>query len=370
MILARPSHLTIRRARSRAVLLSPSPRFLAITRSALIATMASPESRPTAAMPPMIYGTAWKKERTADLVYEAIKAGFRGIDTAAMTKHYDEAGAGQGIRRAIREGIVTRRELYIQTKFTPLDPSSPYDPSDPIAAQIHASLASSLANLAEDGRQDEAYLDAYLLHSPFPRGSQTLEAWSALQSYLPASSDPARRGRVLRLGISNAPLDVLESLHPAPSVVQNPLYGGPGPRGRWDRAVRAWCRRGSSSSSSGGGGGDSQQADASASEGEVKYQGFWTLTANAAVWSPPRGEWFVVEVANGAGVSRPGAWYALLMEKGVVVLNGTTSPERMREDLEVKEKVERWKETKEGRDAWERCWKGLEEFLEQRRGSQ
>src|SRR4051794_9546373 len=34
----------------------------------------------TAAMPAMLYGTAWKKERTADLVYEAIKAGFRGID--------------------------------------------------------------------------------------------------------------------------------------------------------------------------------------------------------------------------------------------------------------------------------------------------
>jgi diketogulonate reductase-like aldo/keto reductase len=62
----------------------------------------------------MMYGTAWKKDRTADLVYEAIKAGFRGIDTAAMKKHYDEALTGEGIRRAIREGIVSRRELFVR----------------------------------------------------------------------------------------------------------------------------------------------------------------------------------------------------------------------------------------------------------------
>jgi hypothetical protein len=33
-------------------------------------------------MPKFIYGTAWKKEKTTDLVVMAIKSGFRGIDTA------------------------------------------------------------------------------------------------------------------------------------------------------------------------------------------------------------------------------------------------------------------------------------------------
>jgi len=64
-------------------------------------------------MPTMVYGTAWKKERTADLVYEAIKAGFHGIDTAAMKRHYDEAGTGEGIRRAIQDGLVTRENLWV-----------------------------------------------------------------------------------------------------------------------------------------------------------------------------------------------------------------------------------------------------------------
>ncbi len=65
-------------------------------------------------MPSLIYGTAWKKEKTADLVYTAIKAGFRGIDTAAQPKHYQEHLVGDGIRRAIKEGIVKRNELFVR----------------------------------------------------------------------------------------------------------------------------------------------------------------------------------------------------------------------------------------------------------------
>lgn len=39
-------------------------------------------------MPRLIYGTAWKKERTASLVEQALRAGFRGVDTACQPKHY------------------------------------------------------------------------------------------------------------------------------------------------------------------------------------------------------------------------------------------------------------------------------------------
>jgi diketogulonate reductase-like aldo/keto reductase len=38
----------------------------------------------------IFYGTAWKKDRTKDLVYQAIKSGFRAIDTACQPKHYNE----------------------------------------------------------------------------------------------------------------------------------------------------------------------------------------------------------------------------------------------------------------------------------------
>ena len=43
-------------------------------------------------MPRLIYGTAWKKEATAQLVVKAVLAGFRGVDTACQPKHYFEPG--------------------------------------------------------------------------------------------------------------------------------------------------------------------------------------------------------------------------------------------------------------------------------------
>ena len=67
-------------------------------------------------IPVFIYGTAWKKERSADLVFTAVKAGFRAIDTAAQPRHYQEALVGDGIRRAITDGIVQREDLYVSRK--------------------------------------------------------------------------------------------------------------------------------------------------------------------------------------------------------------------------------------------------------------
>jgi diketogulonate reductase-like aldo/keto reductase len=45
-------------------------------------------------MPRIIYGTAWKKDRTADLVVKAIQTGFRGIDTGCQ-RH--RCGRGTGL---------------------------------------------------------------------------------------------------------------------------------------------------------------------------------------------------------------------------------------------------------------------------------
>jgi hypothetical protein len=42
----------------------------------------------SATVPRIIYGTAWKKEATTDLVVKAVLNGFRAIDTACQPKHY------------------------------------------------------------------------------------------------------------------------------------------------------------------------------------------------------------------------------------------------------------------------------------------
>ena len=71
-------------------------------------------------IPNMIYGTAWKKENTTNLVFEALKQGFKGIDTACQPKHYREDLVGLGLQKAYEIGI-KREDLFFQTKFTPID---------------------------------------------------------------------------------------------------------------------------------------------------------------------------------------------------------------------------------------------------------
>lgn len=88
-------------------------RNMSSTSKSTLLTPFSPRANPEVKIPKLIYGTAWKKERTAGLVYEAIKSGFRAIDTAAQPRHYREDLVCKGIKRAIDEGIVTRKELHV-----------------------------------------------------------------------------------------------------------------------------------------------------------------------------------------------------------------------------------------------------------------
>ena len=83
------------------------------------------------AIPSFMYGTAWKKESTAQLIRLAVSAGFTAIDTANQIIHYDEALVGEALLDLERTGI-RRETLFIQTKFTPTggqDHRTPYDAS-------------------------------------------------------------------------------------------------------------------------------------------------------------------------------------------------------------------------------------------------
>ncbi|KAH8812446.1 putative NAD(P)H-dependent D-xylose reductase xyl1 [Xylogone sp. PMI_703] len=66
---------------------------------------------------PIIGHGLWKipRAKTADHVYNAIKAGYRLFDGAC--DYGNEVEAGQGIVRAIKEGIVKREDLFIVTKL-------------------------------------------------------------------------------------------------------------------------------------------------------------------------------------------------------------------------------------------------------------
>ncbi|KAK2069776.1 hypothetical protein P8C59_004327 [Phyllachora maydis] len=283
-----------------------------------------------ARMPEMMYGCAWKKDKTADLVYQAIETGFRGIDTAAMRRHYDEKLTGDGIRRAIADGLVTRSDLY--TKFTPADDAFADAARYPsIAAQVRASVAASLANLATaDDPDGEPYLDSLVMHSPYPSTDDTLAAWSALAEYVP--------DRVRVLGISHITLPLLSTLlatNPRVAIVQNRFIAR---EAHFHAAVRAACR----------------------AHG-VAFQAFWTLTGNRDVWPTAP---CVNAVATAACVEAPVAWYALIAAAGVVLLNGTTRQAHMRDDLDGLRTVRAWREgSEQGRSIWERAFGEFNAFV-------
>jgi diketogulonate reductase-like aldo/keto reductase len=250
-------------------------------------------------LPRLIYGTAWKKDATAGLVAEALGQGFRGIDTACQPKHYDEAGVGEGVSRSLG-GHLGRRDLYLQTKFSPLDAQDrarvPYDPAAPIADQVSQSFARSLENLGTD------YLDGLVLHSPLATLDATFEAWRALEGI-------AERGGTRLLGISNCySAELLETLYAAatvkPAIVQNRFHRATG----YDRAIRGFCR-----------------------EHGIVYQCFWTLTANQAVLAHP----WLQEVCSRHGRTPEQVLFRYLTQQDVVPLTGTTSVAHMRDDLAI-----------------------------------
>ena len=184
-------------------------------------------------VPRMIYGTAWKEERTARLVESALMSGFIGIDTACQPKHYNEPGTGDGISLAQHSGVNTA-DVFIQTKFTPLrghDPKRiPYDEKAPLAIQVEQSFKRSEANLGA------GHIDSLVLHSPMDSRSDTLTVWRAMERI-------HHSGRVRQLGISNC-YDVdlfrwlLKTSAVKPAVLQNRFYEKTG----YDIELRQICR--------------------------------------------------------------------------------------------------------------------------------
>jgi diketogulonate reductase-like aldo/keto reductase len=251
-------------------------------------------------MPRIIYGTAWKQEKTAGLVEKAIRTGFRGIDTACQPKHYHEAGVGKGIAACLQAGVVAREDLYLQTKFTPVDGQDPqnipYDPNASLGDQVAQSIQRSLKNL------QTSYLDGLILHSPLANQQQLLEVWQAMER---AFED----GTVKQLGISNCyRLATLKFLFDAarvkPAVLQNRFYADT----HFDRGLRDFCR---------------QQG--------IVYQSFWTLTANPGVLADKT----LKTLATQYGRSSAQVFFRFLTQIGIIPLTGTTSEQHMREDLAI-----------------------------------
>jgi diketogulonate reductase-like aldo/keto reductase len=252
------------------------------------------------AVPALLYGTAWKRDATTALTVQAVRAGFRGIDTANQPRHYDEPAVGAALRQLAAAGL-GRDRLFLQTKFTPPgghDHRIPYDPAAEPAAQVAASLASSLEHLGT------GVLDACLLHGPTARSgleAYDLAVWAALE-------EAHRAGTARLIGVSNVTVGQLASLCERaaipPAIVQNRCYAAQG----WDRDVRAFCRRHG-----------------------IAYQGFSLLTANPQALASPQ----VAAAGRRLGLTAAQVVLRFAVQAGMTALTGTTDPGHMQEDLDA-----------------------------------
>ncbi|HLV87120.1 MAG TPA: aldo/keto reductase [Candidatus Sulfotelmatobacter sp.] len=256
-------------------------------------------ANPQAPIPNFLYGTAWKEDRTASLTELALRAGFRGIDTANQRKHYFEAGVGEGLAAAYRAGVVSRADLFLQTKFTYLrgqDHRLPYDAAASLSVQVAQSLGSSLEHLATD------YVDSFVLHGPASNHEWTeadSEVWEAMRKERDG-------GRARLLGVSNVSLLQLQRMlvvcREPPAFVQNRCFA----RFGWDREIRALCK-----------------------ERGITYQGFSLLTANREVLEHPP----LVAIAREMGFTPAQLIFAFARAIGILPLTGTSDPDHMGQDL-------------------------------------
>lgn len=251
-------------------------------------------------MPKLIYGTAWKGKKTADLVVEAVLAGFRGIDTACQPKHYQEDLVGEGLERLYTQNGFLREDIFIQTKFTSLDGQDPnkipYDKNAELSDQVKQSFDKSLKNLQTD------YLDSLLLHSPMETHKDTMTVWKVFEELFYS-------GRVKQLGISN--IYSLENLKKIwnevsvkPAVIQNRFYNTT----LYDIDIREFCKNNG-----------------------IIYQSFWSLTANPNILTNKN----ISRIANKHKITPEQVLFKFLIQSGIAPLTGTTNIKHMKQDLHV-----------------------------------
>lgn len=117
------------------------------------------------------------KKECQESVYQAIKAGYRLIDTAAS--YMNEDAVGLAVQQAIEEGICTREELFITSKLWVQD------------MRTYEDAKQGIENSLKKSRLE--YFDLYLLHQAM---GDYFAAWRAMESAY-------KEGKLKAIGVSN-----------------------------------------------------------------------------------------------------------------------------------------------------------------------
>jgi 2,5-diketo-D-gluconate reductase A len=231
-------------------------------------------------MPAIGFGTWSLDDGSAEsVVADAIRAGYRMIDTAASYRN--EVGVGYGVRCS----GVDRADLFVISKLD--------DPDHGHERALRAYDA-SLARLGLD------YLDLYLIHWPVPWADRFVDSWRAL---VRLRDD----GRVRAIGVSNFLPAHLERIIGRTKCVPDVLQIQLSPRVTQDES-RAYAR-----------------------ERGITIQSWSPLGNGDGLLDEP----VVREVADRHGRSSAQVVLRWHLDQGLVPIAKSSDPQRLRENLDL-----------------------------------
>ncbi|KQS15473.1 glyoxal reductase [Exiguobacterium sp. Leaf187] len=143
-------------------------------------------------MPQLGYGVfKVPEEEVYEAVSEALRVGYRSIDTAMIYENEE------GVGRALRDSGIPREEIFLTTKVWN---------SDHGYEETLAAFETSLQKLGVD------YVDLYLIHWPMPKEDRYVETWRALEHLY-------AEGKTHAIGVSNFHIPHLERILAEGSIV-------------------------------------------------------------------------------------------------------------------------------------------------------
>ena len=218
---------------------------------------------------------------TGDVCYvsimSALESGVRLIDTAYMYNNEEEIG------RAIKDSNIDRKELFITTKLYPNQYSNPEE-----------AIEMALEKL------DVEYIDLLLLHHP---GTNDVEAYQVMEEYV-------RKGKIRSIGLSNWYIEELEEFIPQitimPAVVQNEIH----PYYQELEVVPYVQSLG------------------------IVMEGWYPFGGRGHTSELSNDE-TIVEIANNHQVSSAQVILRWNLQRGIVVIPGSSNPEHIKENTEI-----------------------------------
>ncbi len=212
-----------------------------------------------------------------DSIMSALESGVRLIDTAYMYNNEEEIG------RAIKDSNIDRKELFITTKLYPNQYSNPEE-----------AIEMALEKL------DVEYIDLLLLHHP---GTNDVKAYQVMEEYV-------RKGKIRSIGLSNWYIEELEEFIPQitimPAVVQNEIH----PYYQELEVVPYVQSLG------------------------IVMEGWYPFGGRGHT-SELFNDETIVEIANNHQVSSAQVILRWNLQRGVVVIPGSSNPEHIKENTEI-----------------------------------